>query len=1026
MITNKTRLTILLGFILLPIFVTTAAVPADYESWSVDQKVDWLLKNMTLAEKINHLNTTPRGQSPTHKQLRDDKYGLTGFVSCDGPRGARWGDEQGICFPVALQMAATWDVDLMEKVGVAYAHQLKHLKANQLFAPGLNIVKHPLAGRNAESFGEDPFLVGKLAAAMIRGVQSQGCIATPKHYACNTFETGRFHVDANVPARVLREIYLPGFRQCVHEGNALSIMTAYHRVNGHFIPANRQLLDILYGWDFKGYVVSGYNAELESAAQALRAGTHVEMAGWHWYTDEEIGAGLKNGSIPSGLFDVRLRKILEIKLNPRFHDPATSPESDPFQPIQQRNLARRTAAEGMILLKNEGGVLPLTKDQTVALIGPFINGDLIVGNQGSSTVAPERVVTPQQAFSERLGNRITILSGCDALTDGDTKGETAFANHAEYFNNLILDGDPAFVRAEADIHKLSFTGAGSARLATGASGRAFAFNGHRALRIGSTPAYLANEDFSWSFWIYLFDPSPDQQAPVWSSYLWQRAQFDLTPAGLSWRVLLGQRPVIGKIDFKLPSRCLAHVSMVRQDGVLSVYVDGKKQGQAPLTTAIPAMPVIVGGDFRGRWHATAVIDEISMYNRALTDTDLKILATKQDVTAGRIFHEDCEDVSQVARATETYPGITDTQTMSASWSGQFTAQQTGKYRFSISSNGGVRFYVDGLVIFEQMQEAWNEGMVRQCWIPMQAGQDYTLVIDYANWFGKQRGPGGFITFEYFEPSPPNDIAAAVAAAQTNDVAVVMVGIPQQVLQGEANDNETFELPAYQNELIQAVAQANPRTVVVLSTAGGCDMRPWLDTVPAVVEAFYPGQEAGYALTDVLFGDINPSGKLPVSYAMSTDQLETQVVQPLFEESVCAVGYRMFDKRGKQPLFPFGHGLSYTSFEYSNLNVKKLGRDSILVSFNVKNTGEIAGAETVQIYVGDPNCHMERPVRELKGFQKVTLAPGKSADITHLLNAWAFSYFDEQAGLWRIDPGNFIIDVGASSRDIRLTDTVALP
>jgi beta-glucosidase len=254
----------------------------------------------------------------------------------------------------------------------------------------------------------------------------------------------------------------------------------------------------------------------------------------------------------------------------------------------------------------------------------------------------------------------------------------------------------------------------------------------------------------------------------------------------------------------------------------------------------------------------------------------------------------------------------------------------------------------------------------------------------------------------------------------------MVGVPQKVLQGEGNDNETFTLPAYQNELIQVVAQANPHTVVVLSTAGGCDMRPWLDRVPAVVEAFYPGQEAGYALVDVLLGDVNPSGKLPVSYAVSTDQLETQVVQPDLEASVCAVGYRMFDKRGKQPLFPFGHGLSYTRFEYSNLKVKKLGQDSVAVNFTVKNTGDTLGAEIAQIYVGDPLSPVERPVRELKDFVKVTLAPGKSIDVTRLLNAWAFSYFDERDGLWRIDPGDFTIHVGASSRDIRLTDSVTLP
>lgn len=1017
-----------LGCVLLWISVVTAAVPPDIDDLSVEEKVEWLLQNMTLAEKTDCMNATARAEPLDASEPHSDRYGLTALVAYDRTSDMRPTELKPVSFPAPLHMAATWNVDLMQSTGVALAQQVKHFGANQIFAPNLNPIRHPLSGRNAECLGEDPFLIGRMGAAQIRGIQSQGCLATPTQFTGSVYETGRFHVDQTIPERVLREIYLPAFRMGIQEGQAQSIMTASHSVNGHFLPANEHLLDILSGWGFSGLVITAYNANMQSAVQALIAGTHIERPGWTWYNDRNLDQALKEGSIPRDLLDRRVRRILEARLNPGLHAPQPPLERVPPERAQQRSLARRIAAEGIVLLKNEDSVLPLRPDQTVALIGPFAdNSSLMVGDPSQRMTHPERVVTAKQALKEALGKRLIAVRGGDAWADVDAQRQTDFTGQAQYFDNLSLAGDPVLERSESDIQKLSFEGAGGATRAEGVMGNAFAFHGQSSLKIGETPAYEANDEFSWCFWVYLPDAFPAQSVPFWSSEIRKRSAFEITPTGLMYQLRSSPRPLIGTIPCSIPSQIWTHIAVVRQSGRLSVYRNGVLQGGAPLYTAIPVLPVTIGGDARGHRNARCILDEIAVYDYGLAAIDLDLLVDKKPLAAGRVLHEPCEDATALVDRVETFPGITDTRLMSARWTGDFTAERTGRYHLQFTSNGGVRCSLDGVRILDQMQEAWDTGMARQCWIPLVQGQTYELVVEYANWYGKQRGPGGFIKFDYLPPTlAPAGLAEAVQAARQQDVAVVAVGVPQGEFQGRDNDSETYALPAHQVELIQAVVQANPRTVVVLSSAGGCDMEPWLASVPGLIETFYPGQEGGYALRDVLYGEINPAGRLPVTYPVSTDQLEVDVVQPVFEDSVTALGYRHFDRQGLQPRFPFGHGLSYTTFQYSDLNVTALGRDSMRVAFTVRNTGSRTGAEVAQVYVSDPVCTEERPKRELKGFRKLRLAPGDTIRIEIVLDAWAFSFFSTNADQWLIEPGVFRIEVGRSSRDIRLSTPVSLP
>jgi beta-glucosidase len=243
---------------------------------------------------------------------------------------------------------------------------------------------------------------------------------------------------------------------------------------------------------------------------------------------------------------------------------------------------------------------------------------------------------------------------------------------------------------------------------------------------------------------------------------------------------------------------------------------------------------------------------------------------------------------------------------------------------------------------------------------------------------------------------------------------------------EGNDRPSMHLTGKQDELIASVASANPKTVVVLN-AGAPVAMPWLDKVAGVVEAFYPGLENGNAVASILLGEVNPSGKLPETFPVRLEDSPAYLNHSYpgcrevnYGEGIF-VGYRYFDKKNVTPLFPFGHGLSYTSFAYSDLKLPKKveAGELVKVAVKVKNTGKLAGKEVVQLYVSDLKSSLPRPVKELKGFAKVALEPGQSTTVTFTLDKRSLAYFDPVKKNWVAEPGEFEVLVGSSSRDIRV-------
>jgi beta-glucosidase len=285
-------------------------------------------------------------------------------------------------------------------------------------------------------------------------------------------------------------------------------------------------------------------------------------------------------------------------------------------------------------------------------------------------------------------------------------------------------------------------------------------------------------------------------------------------------------------------------------------------------------------------------------------------------------------------------------------------------------------------------------------------------------------PGG-LAARWQDATPLLD--QAVNAARSADVAVVFAGYDES----EGTDRDSVSLAPATDTLIEAVARANPRTVVVLNTGSAVTM-PWLRSVPAMFEAWYPGQEDGNAIAALLFGDVNPSGKLPVTFPRSLADVPARTPQQWpgaggrvdYSEGLL-VGYRWYDAEHIQPEFPFGFGLSYTSFRLAHLAVTPPGRrGTVTVRLSVTNTGRVPGAETVQVYVGDPASAGEPP-RQLKGFRKVQLRPGETRQVRIQLDRRAFAYWNSPAGSWAVAPGSYQIMAGTSSASLPLHAAIRL-
>ena len=363
---------------------------------------------------------------------------------------------------------------------------------------------------------------------------------------------------------------------------------------------------------------------------------------------------------------------------------------------------------------------------------------------------------------------------------------------------------------------------------------------------------------------------------------------------------------------------------------------------------------------------------------------------------------------------------------SVRWTGVMIPPVTGTYQLFTKTDDGARLFLDD----KELISEWRDRTLTTDYASVQltAGQVYNIRFEYY-----QNTLSAAAHLGWSLPHRQNDLREAIAAAKAADVAVVFAGTSSE-LEGEGVDRLTMDLPFGQKELIRAVHIANPKTVVVINSGNPYTMDQWLQEVPAVLQAWYPGEEGGHAVADVLLGNVNPSAKLPITLLKKWQDSAAFGNYPgkngevNYAESIF-IGYRHHDQANIEPNFPFGFGLSYTRFAFSDLQVTPLSLDSagpkIHVEFTVTNTGNRAGAEVAQLYVGEAQPNVPRPVRELKGFQKVNLAPGQSQRVAIDLDSSAFSYFDVSAMRPKVNRGRFEISIGSSSRNLLLHSPITL-
>lgn len=786
----------------------------------VEARVDDLLPRLTLDEKLDFLGGDRRFYIRPVPRL-----GLPEIKMADGPLGVR---NYGLstAYPATIGLAATWNVGLGREFGAAMGRDSRARGVHILLAPAVNIYRVPQNGRNFEYLSEDPFLASGFAAAITAGIQSEGVVATVKHFAANNQETNRDNIDVVVDERTLREIYLPPFKAAVQAGHAWAIMDAYNRLNGSYCTAsswlNSQILK--QEWWFPGVVISDWTATHDTLG-AANGGLDLEMPSGEYLNAALLRPLMDAGKFTLATLDDKVRRILRLEIAMGFLDRPQADDSIPKDDPRSGEVALQIARESLVLLKNQQNLLPLdrTRLKSIVVLGP--NADTMPAGGGSSRVEPAHFTS--------------VLTGLRQLAGQDVRIDHIPGPGVELFKQLL-------------------------------------------------------------------------------------------PTTTFFGLL--------KTEFFAARRSPALLATLEENSINHDW-----NGQAPA------------------------------------------------------------------------PGVSG-ETFFARWTGTIKAPSTGRYVFMLQNDTGVNVRLDNKLL---LQSPWGNKTMdlvsAELWL--EAGSTHQLRIEY-----EHRSAASAIRFAWGS-APPVLSDAGAARIRAADVVVLCAGLDAS-LEHEGTDHN-YELPLQQRNLIDVVARLNPRTIVVLNSGGSVATSDWLENVPGLLQAWYPGQEGGRAVAEILLGDVNPSGKLPFSYEKRWEDCAAYANYPgekgrvEYAEGIF-VGYRWFDAKDIAPLFPFGFGLSYTSFKYGNLQIALAHNGGCTVTFNVTNTGSRMGDEIAQIYVGAPASRVPRAVRELKGFSRVTLKPGETKTVTATLDRDAFAYFDVGAHAWAVEPGSYTIAIGASSRDLRLT------
>jgi beta-glucosidase len=831
------------------------------QSADTEKKINDTIAKMTLEEKITLLSGSSMMASAPLARL-----GIPALRMSDGPVGAHI-PSPSTAYAAGIGLAASWDRDLAQRIGVQLGRDARSRGASFLLGPGVNIYRAPMNGRNFEYFGEDPFLASQIAVGYINGVQSQNVSATIKHFAANNSEYARFTSDSIVSERALREIYLPVFEAAVKQAHVGSIMDSYNFINGEHATQNAHLnIEIAKKqWGFDGIMMSDWTATHDGVASA-NAGLDLEMPfGWYMNAETLIPA-VKSGKVSEATIDDKIRRILRVAyrfgwLAPdgSYHDPL-----DPTIPRynqQGRQAALEGSLEGATLLRNDKNLLPLdpAKIKTIAVIGPD-------AFPGSSTAGGSGLVP---TFGD-----VSVLKGIS--------------------DHLGLKGNVTYERGTS---KLSIM----------------------ALQTGFTAA-------------------PDSPMP----------------------------------------------------GVTVDTFDNDK--------------------FTGKPTSTRHEQAINSGESALANPDLAELMSNIDSATMKSFMNMGGGHPHFNR-----------------WTGYYHAKSAGKYLVFIENQAKFILKIDSQPVIDHSD--LPRYAVSQITLDLTEGLHKVVVEELS---APQFGSG--VTRVGIAKSGTLVHPAALDLARRADAVIIAVGF-DAASESEGQDRE-FQLPPGQDELIEQIAAINPNTIV---TAGGAiDASRWIDHIGALMQTWYSGEEGATALAQLVFGEANPSGRLPISWERTLKDNPSYAyyypapgTEKITYRDDIFVGYRGYEKAGTKPLFPFGFGLSYTTFQYANLEIHPASKPaknpennpSYEVTFDVTNTGQHAGADVAQLYLSEEHPKIARPAQELKGFARVQLAPGETRHIAIPLDARSFSWYDVEHKAWHADAGSFTVHISRSSADPQLTGKI---
>ncbi|MCE5324451.1 glycoside hydrolase family 3 C-terminal domain-containing protein [bacterium] len=467
------------------------------------------------------------------------------------------------------------------------------------------------------------------------------------------------------------------------------------------------------------------------------------------------------------------------------------------------------------------------------------------------------------------------------------------------------------------------------------------------------------------------------------------------------------------------------VLLKNEDDVLPLDRNKVKSVAVVGPNAHPAVYCAGGSAFTDTFHSTSILDGI----RGIVGNSVDVprpqylgfaCPFKMEVFDNRDLDGTPTKVTQASDISFDWcqnppEGTSGLYNYSVRWTGKIRPPLAAKYTFNTKSDDGVRVYVDDKLIIDDWKT--HEPRSSQASLDLEE-RDYDIRVEYF-----QAEGGAQVSFGWKRAL---DVTGLADSLKDVDAIVYCAGFSRET-EGEGYDRP-FELPQEQIDEICVLSKSHPKVIVVLNTGGGVAWAGWLEHVPAVIEAWYPGQEVGRVVAEVIFGDVNPSGKLPATYEKReqdnptapyynvNDDGKTPYTEGIF------VGYRGYDKNEVEPQFCFGHGLSYTTFEFGDLKIAEKGSGysrTIEITCSVKNTGSLTGAEVAQLYVGDVECSVPRPIRELKGFNKLVLEPGETKTASFTLSKDDLAYYDVGSKSWVVEPGNFNVYVGSSSRNLPL-------